>query len=158
MAVHDACDREMAAVIREYRLWAVHYNENTGVRHDSDPQSGSCSVRTELAGISRLRAFNVPKGFGDKRRAAASRKRIEELRRMPPSWRTVRWRITFRQAELKNQLAEVHAMFREEMQQRFTERQGYPCKTRCCILLVLSRTELFKLEIAYRDDTSGGSA
>lgn len=115
MAVHGACGREMATALREYRVWAGRNRD----RDAGAPKPTSLEINKTMPVTI---ATGGGGGGGKRTREAASKERVAELRRMPAGWRTLRWVMMKRQAELKSQAAEASGMYSEEMEQRLKER------------------------------------
>lgn len=130
MAVHNACGREMAGALREYRLWtARNRNRNRnhiGGRGGNGATKKTLATKASPALMAMATSGGRGGGGGGRKRAceAASKERVAELQRTPAGWRTLRWVMMKRQAELKNQVAEAAAMYTEEMEQRHKERCG----------------------------------
>lgn len=129
MAVHDACGREMAAALREYRMWTARNRNRIG----GGGGGGRCNSATQTALAQKastvLMAVAASQGCGGggsgkRAHEAASKERVAELKRTPAGWRTLRWAMMKRHAELKSQAAEATAMYTEEMEQRHKERCG----------------------------------
>ena len=130
MAVHVACGREMAAALREYRAWTARNRDRNsgggggrgGGGNGALPQASLLARDKPNAITARGAAVGVGVSVGKRAREAASRERVTELQRTPTGWRTLRWVMMKRQAELKSQATEAAAMFAEEMEQRLKER------------------------------------
>lgn len=122
LAVHAACDREMATAVREYRSWIICQNQ--GARRAGTGKSilGSKYQPDPPKDVTRSSTSPCPKSHEASRRLIASTDRIMELQRMPVSQRPLRWLMMCRRAELENQASELDAMLKEERQQRFIER------------------------------------
>lgn len=121
MAVHDACGSEMADALREYRAWTARSrSRGDGGREKRGSSTASRSALTRGNTSTVMSAG----GCGKRSRAAASQARVAELQRTPAGWRTLRWVMMKRQAELKSQAMEAAAMFAEEREQRLKERWG----------------------------------
>ncbi|CAN0287228.1 unnamed protein product, partial [Ectocarpus sp. 12 AP-2014] len=119
MAVHDACGSEMANALREYRAWTARSrSRGDGGRKK---RGSSTAPRSALTRGNRSTVMFAG-GCGKHSRAAASQARVAELQRTPAGWRTLRWVMMKRQAELKSQAMEAAAMFAEEREQRLKER------------------------------------
>ncbi|CAM9682988.1 unnamed protein product, partial [Hapterophycus canaliculatus] len=130
MAVHGACGREMADSLREYRSWVARNRGGGGgggerqkgakIVAAADPQTAL--ARYQASSTATAGAADSWCGVGKRAREAASKERTAELKRYPVGWRTLRWVMMKRQAELRSQAAEAAAMFAEEMEQRHKER------------------------------------
>lgn len=127
MAVHDACRREMADALREYRVWTAgtprgscgdaavaRFSDNNRRNRDYRGRDGATFRANDVS--------NKTAGMGKRARKVASEEAIAMLERTPTGWRTLRWLMTKRRAELRRQAAEAEDMFTEEMEQRHKER------------------------------------
>lgn len=125
MAVHEACGREMADALRDYREWkAINLSSSKGhLGAQSQDNSEKRFAHDSEVSVS-FEAYQTATGtgLGKRTRASASRERTTELQRTPIGWRTLRWLMMRRQEELRSQAAEAQAMFREDMEQRHKER------------------------------------
>lgn len=120
----------MADALREYRSWIARNRVNGdgyGGRHKgakhipaADPQTALARYKASSTGMAA--AGDSWSGVGERARDASSKERVTELQRTPVGWRTLRWVMMKRQAELRSQAAEAAAMFSEEMEQRHKER------------------------------------
>lgn len=136
MAVHDACGREMADALRNYRAWVVRNHSHSsggagaggGVRHRNNNniprarRSGGEYAPQDYP-PSAVMAATVRAGTGKRMREDPSRERVAELQRTPVGWRTLRWLMMRRQDEERSQAAEAAAMLTEEMRQRYKEKR-----------------------------------
>lgn len=128
MAVHDACGREMADALRNYRAWAVRNRSNssgdvTVLRHRKNNKTHRAYRSGGEYASQDYSEATVTAGTGKRMREETSKERVTELQRTPAGWRTLRWLMMRRQDEERSQAAEAAAMFTEEMQQRHKERR-----------------------------------
>lgn len=127
MAVHDACDREMADALRKYRAWSnrnrsnntgdvavLYHRKKNQVHH---PHRGGGNYVPQL-----FPTPTVTAGTGKRLREDGSKERVAELQRTPTGWRTLRWLMMRRQDEERSQAKEAAAMCTEEMRQRYKEK------------------------------------
>ena len=103
-------------------MWVGRNRDRDRDRDAGAPKPTSFAINKTTASGSRAAAGGSTSGGGKRTREVASRERVAELRRMPTGWRTLRWVMMKRQAELKSQAAEAAAMYSEEMEQRLKER------------------------------------
>lgn len=135
MAVHEACNREMASAVRDYRSWIARYNAPMVTSEDDAVAKKAKSNKVPDCTRSLSRTLQPLAGEGPKRpgmskrvatttAAMTSKDRLAELRRVPASRRPARWILMRDERELKNEARERDCMFREEMKQRFRDRSG----------------------------------
>lgn len=118
MAVHDACGREMAGALREYRMWAARNRRRTSGVDAPTLHAGKNNHDCHVA----TRTLTATAGLGRRTREVASKTKIAELQRTPVRLRTMRWLLLTQQGEARAQAADAEAMFTEEMEQRHKER------------------------------------